>query len=157
MASKTPSPLSLTPVFEARVRVAAAQELGEFGGGRRRVVPILGGEVTGPRLTGQVLPGGADWQTIRADGITILRAQYTIEASDGAVIGVVNTGVRRASPEIVKRMTDGEIVDPALYYFRATPVFEVGPGPHGWLVGSVFVVTGERLPDQVALKFYELG
>jgi hypothetical protein len=153
-----PSPqLGLTPVFDARVRVAPAQELGEFGGGRRRVIPILGGEVSGPRLTGQILPGGADWQTIRPDGVTLLRAQYTIQAADGQVIGVVNTGVRRASPELVRRMTDGEIVDPALYYFRATPTFEVGPGLHAWLVGSVFIVTGERLPDQVLLKFFELG
>jgi hypothetical protein len=149
--------LSLTPIFEIEVRVDVAQELGEFAGGRRRVVPILGGDVFGPRLNGQVLPGGADWQTIRADGVTLVRAQYTIQADDGAVIGVINTGVRRATPEITQRMAAGEVVDASQYYFRATPVFEVGPGPHAWLVGSVFIVDGVRLPDRVLLKFYELG
>ena len=41
------------------VLVSAAQELGEIGGGRRRIAPILGGTVEGKRLKAEVLPGGA--------------------------------------------------------------------------------------------------
>ena len=36
--------------------------------GHRRVVNILGGPVTGEKLNGRVLPGGADWQIVAADG-----------------------------------------------------------------------------------------
>ncbi len=143
--------------FSLDVKVGPAQELGEFGGGRRRVIPITGGTAFGPGLSGEILPGGADWQTLRADGVTILQAKYTVKAADGAVIGIVNTGVRRASPEVARRLTAGEIVDPSQYYFRATPVFEVGPGPHGWLVENVFVCVGERLPEVVRLKVFQLG
>jgi hypothetical protein len=143
----------LTHVFDLEVLVGSAQELGEIGGGRRRVIPITGGTLSGPGLTGQVLAGGADWQTLRADGVTLLQARYTIRMSDGAVIGIVNTGVRRASPEIARRLTAGETVDPTLYYFRATPVFEAS-GPHQWLTESVFVSAGERLPDRVRLRVY---
>lgn len=150
-------PPALDFVFDLDVKVAPAQELGEAGGGRRRVIPITGGTVKGPRMSGVVLAGGADWQTIRADGTTLLQARYTIQAADGQVIGVINTGVRRASPEVVKRMTAGEIVDPSLYYFRASPVFEVGPGPHQWLTENLFVSVGERLPDLVRLKVYKVG
>ncbi|CAN5222074.1 hypothetical protein BH10PSE3_BH10PSE3_06900 [soil metagenome] len=75
---------------------------------------------------------------------------------DGQTVGVINTGVRRASPDVVRRLTAGEVVDPALYYFRATPVFEVGPGPHGWLTESVFLSLGERLPDRVRLKVFRV-
>lgn len=152
-----PAPPALQPCFELRVQVGPAQEIGEFGGGRRRVIPILGGEVAGPRLNGVVLPGGADWQTLRPDGVTLLQARYTLRADDGAVIGVVNTGVRTASPEVAQRLASGEPVDPSLYYFRASPVFEVGPGPHAWLAAGLFVCAGERLPDSVRLSVYEVG
>ena len=159
-AHAAPAPLAapaLVHRFALRVRVGPAQELGDFGGGRRRVIPILGGEAAGPGLTGTVLPGGADWQTLGADGVTLLQARYTLRAADGAVIGIVNTGVRRASPDVARRLTAGEVVDPALYYFRTTPVFEVGPGPHRWLVENVFVGVGERLPDLVRIRVFQLG
>jgi hypothetical protein len=135
----------------------SAQELGDFQGGRRRVIPVTGGTVSGPRLNGRVLPGGADWQTILPTGVTHLRAQYTIEADDGAVIGVINEGVRRAAPEIAQRMAAGELVPPTEYYFRTTPRFEVGPGPHAWLTESVFVCTGERRPNDVLIRFFEVS
>ncbi|MFT4251514.1 MAG: DUF3237 domain-containing protein, partial [Caulobacter sp.] len=123
------APPALAHVFDLLVEVGPAQELGEVGGGRRRVIPITGGRLEGPGLSGRVLAGGADWQTIRPDGVTLLQARYTVRMSDGTTVGIVNTGVRRAPPEVVARLTAGEDVDPRLYYFRATPVFEVGPGP----------------------------
>ena len=146
----------LTHVFDLEVKVAPAQELGEVGGGRRRVIPITGGALVGEGLRGEVLPGGADWQTIRPDGVTLLQARYTIRMETGETIGIVNTGVRRAAPDVVKRLTAGEIVDPSLYYFRAAPVFEAGPGPYRWLTESLFVSVGERLPDKVRLKVYRV-
>jgi hypothetical protein len=145
-----------THVFDLDVEVGPAQELGDVGGGRRRVIPITGGRLSGPGVGGVILPGGADWQTIRPDGVTLLQARYTIRFDDGQTAGVINTGVRRAAPDVVRRLTAGEVVDPALYYFRATPVFEVGPGPHGWLTESVFLSLGERLPDRVRLKIFRV-
>jgi hypothetical protein len=147
----------LTYKFAMDIKVGPAQELGDFGGGRRRVIPILGGVITGPALTGEVLSGGADWQTLRPDGLTILKASYTLRAKDGATIGIVNTGVRKASAEVAQRLAAGQVVDPSQYYFRATPVFETGPGPHAWLVENVFICVGERLPDLVRLKVFQLG
>jgi hypothetical protein len=146
----------LRPVFDLEVVVAPAQELGEVGGGRRRVIPILGGTLVGEGMRGEVRPGGADWQTIRPDGVTLLQARYTVRMETGETIGIVNTGIRRAEPDIVRRLTAGEIVDPSLYYFRAAPVFEVGPGRYQWLTESLFVSVGERLPDKVRLKVYRV-
>lgn len=148
---------ALTWSFDLDVEVGPAQELGQFAGGRRRVVPILGGRLTGPGLSGKVLPGGADWQTLRPDGVTLLQARYTVQMDDGQVVGIINTGVRRASPEVAADLAAGKIVDPSKYYFRATPVFEVGPGSMGWLVENVFISVGERLPTLVRLKVYKLG
>jgi len=144
-------------VFDLDVKVGPAQELGEANGGRRRVIPITGGGLKGPGMSGEVLEGGADWQTLRADGVTLLQARYTVRMTDGAVIGIINTGVRRASPEVARRLAAGELVDPAQYYFRASPAFEVGPGPWGWLTETLFVSVGQRLPDLVRLKVYRVG
>ena len=143
-------------VFEARVRVDPPLELGETGGVRRRIVPIAGGIIEGPRLTGEVLAGGADWQAIRPDGLTQVLARYVIKASDGTMISVVNQGVRRASEPVIRRLLAGELVDPSLVYFRTAPVFEVGPGPHAWLAENLFVCAGVRRPDSVEIKFYRV-
>lgn len=151
MAPRVPS---LEFVCQADVRVAEPLELGQVSGRRKRVIPILGGEVSGPRLTAEVLAGGADWQAIGSDGVTEVLARYTLRAEDGALISVTNRGVRRGPPEVMRRLVAGETVDPALYYFRATPVFEVGAGPHQWLMQSVFVCTGARWPDRVVLHFF---
>ncbi len=117
-------------------------------------MPILGGSVSGPRLTAAILPGGADWQIIRADGTAEVVARYTLRTDDGTLISVVNKGLRRGPPEILARLAAGDVVDPALYYFRTTPVFEVASGPHGWLADNIFVATGERHEKQVVIRVF---
>jgi hypothetical protein len=140
------------------VRIGAPQELGLVDGLRKRIIPITGGEVAGPRLSGKVLPGGADWQSIRPDGVADIWARYTLEADDGSLISVTNPGYRRGPPEVLARVAAGENVDPALYYFRTTPRFETrSDGPFGWLNGSVFVCTAARYADRVELDVFELG
>ena len=154
MEERFPEHPSLELAFEARVRVDPPLTLGEAGGRKRRIVPIVGGRVEGPRLSGEILAGGADWQAIRPDGVTEVLARYVIRADDGAMISVVNQGIRRASEPVIRRLLAGEAVDPALVYFRAAPTFEVGAGPHSWLTESLFVSAGVRRPDSVEIRFY---
>jgi hypothetical protein len=145
---------TLDIAFRLRVTVAPALELGETEAGRRRIIPITGGTVEGPRLHGRVLPGGADWQIVRHDGCAELEARYTIEAADGALISVTNRGLRHGPPDVVARLIAGEAVDPALYYFRCAPVFETAAPALIWLTRSLFVGTGVRRPDAVELAFF---
>jgi hypothetical protein len=146
--------LAVAFAFRLRVTVAPALELGETQQGRRRIIPITGGSVEGPRLRGRVLPGGADWQIIRADGCAALEARYTLEAADGALIAVHNQGLRHGPPEIVAKLVAGEPVDPGSYYFRSTPVFETAAPAHQWLTRTVFTASGERHPDHVEIAVY---
>ena len=97
------------------------------------------------------MPGGADWQYVRGDGVVELVARYSIRTGDGAEIAVTNRGLRRAAPEVMERMSRGEAVDPALVYFRTVPVFEAPAGAYDWLNRSVFVATAARLPDKVQI------
>jgi hypothetical protein len=151
------SPIDLEFVFEARIRLAPALELGAAQHGRRRVIPIVGGTVTGPRLSGTIRPGGADWQLIRADGVAEIEARYTIEAADGTLIAVVNRGRRHGPPEVMERLLRGAMVDPASYYFRTAPVFEAPSGPHDWLNRSLFLGHGTRLPEAVLIRVFAVG
>lgn len=149
---------ALSLAMRLRVLIGAPQELGMVDGVRKRVIPITGGSADGPRLTGKILPGGADWQSIRADGTADILARYTIEASDGTLISIVNPGYRHGPAPVLARIAAGEAVDPALYYFRTTPRFEVtGDGPHGWLGRTVFLCTAARYRDHVALDIFAVG
>ena len=159
-AAAVPAP-TLTPVFDLDVEVAAAQELGDIGGGRRRVIPITGGRLRGlgphgMAISGVILPGGADWQTLWPSGVTHLTARYTVQMSDGAIVGIVNRGVRRAGPDVALRMAAGEHIDPSLYYFRCAPAFAAGPGPHLWLTEGVFLGSGERHRDRVLIRVFRV-
>jgi uncharacterized protein DUF3237 len=146
--------ITLDFAFAVRVTVAPALELGVTQSGRRRIIPITGGTVEGPRLKGVVLPGGADWQAIRADGVAELEARYTLQAEDGALIAVVNRGLRHGTEAAMKQLLAGEPADPASYYFRSSPMFETAGSAHQWLTRTVFVASGLRHPHLVELRVY---
>ncbi|MDV5824972.1 DUF3237 domain-containing protein [Sphingobium naphthae] len=152
------TPPSLSLAFRLRVLIGPPQELGMVNGVRKRVIPITGGTVEGPRLQGRVLPGGADWQSIRADGTADILARYTLEAQDGTLISVTNPGYRHGPPEVLARIAAGQVVDPALYYFRTTPRFDVeSDSVHGWLGRTVFLCTAGRYSDHVRLDIFAIS
>jgi hypothetical protein len=147
-------PPRLEFAFEAAVELAPVQDLGLTPAGHRRIINITGGTVTGPRLTGRILPGGADWQVLRPDGTADLHARYTIEAADGALIYVQNVGYRHATGEVLARLMAGEIVPAEEYYFMATPRFETAAPAHDWLNHTIVVADAEREPATVRLRFF---
>jgi hypothetical protein len=149
----TPAP-ALTPVADVSVVVGAPVAIGETPEGLRRVVPILGGVLRGPRLNGVILNLGADYQCIRADGFTTLDARYVARLDDGALVYIVNTGVRYGPPAVMDKITRGERVDPDDVYFRTTPRFETASPPHQWLTRPLFLATGARHPDRVDLAIF---
>ena len=83
--------LALAPLAELSVRIDAPIEVGRVPGGRRRIIPITGGTVSG-RLEGTVLPGGADWALQRDDGTTAVSATYPVRTADGTVLTITNQG-----------------------------------------------------------------
>lgn len=141
-------------VFSAEVSVDPVIEAGQVPTGRRRIIPITGGRVWGPRLSGVVLPGGADWQIVSAEGVADLTARYTLRAEDGTLIGVVNRAYRHGPPEVVARMAAGETYDRAAVYFRGATHFETVAGPHDWLNRTIVICRGERDPAGVRLHFF---
>jgi hypothetical protein len=137
------------------VTLEPVRDLGDTPLGRRRIIGITGGSFSG-RLSGRVLPGGADWQIVRADGTADLDARYTLETSDGALIYVNNRGYRHGPKDVIARLVKGEDLDPALYYMRTTPWFETSAPAYDWLNRIVCVGTGARRPAGVELELFEV-
>ncbi|HYX64084.1 MAG TPA: DUF3237 domain-containing protein [Burkholderiales bacterium] len=148
--------MKLEALLKAEITLAPAQELGEAPLGRRRIIPITGGRFRGARLSGKVLPGGADWQIVCADGLSQLEARYTLETDDGALIYVRNVGLRHGPADVLAKLAAGEPVDPSRYYMRTTPSFETGAERYRWLNRIVCVATGVRRKDAVELDVYEV-
>ncbi|UFN47117.1 DUF3237 domain-containing protein [Roseomonas sp. OT10] len=150
--------MSQEPGFEfiglVEASVGPPLRVGSGAMGERRIVPILGGRVAGPRLEGEILPGGADFQLIRPDGVTEIEARYTVRLTDGALVYVVNRGLRDAAPEDMARLLRGEPVPPERVYFRTTPVFETPSPAHAWMQRRLFLGHGERRPDSVHIRLY---
>jgi Protein of unknown function (DUF3237) len=148
--------LSAEPIFRIHAELADILGLGRTPYGERRIINILGGRVDGAKLKGRILPGGADWQIIRADGAADLRARYAIETEGGARILVASDGLRHGPPDVMARLARGEPVDPALYYFRTAMRFETADPDVAWLNGILAVGRGSRAPRAVDLQVYEV-
>lgn len=155
--AKAAATLHADYVFEARVSVDKPLVVGDGPHGLRRVVPITGGSVEGPKLKGSVLPGGADWQFVRPDGTLQVEAKYTLKTEDGVLIMITNRGVRRGPKEVIDKLARGEAVDPSQYYFRTSAEFEAPTGSqYAWLNNSVFVGVAERQASAAVIRFFEV-
>jgi hypothetical protein len=148
--------ISEKPIFRIHADLADITDLGHTPYGDRRVINILGGRVEGARLSGRILPGGADWQIVRPDGVADLRARYTIESDAGARILVASDGLRHGPAEVIARLARGEAVDPALYYFRTAMRFETSDPSAAWLNRIIALARGAREERAVRLEVFEV-
>jgi hypothetical protein len=145
--------ISQTPIFTIRAELADIRHFGQTLYGERRVVDILGGRVEGQQ--GRILPG-ADWQIVRGDGVTDLKARYGIETDGGARILVRSDGLRHGPSEVIAALARGEPIDPARYYFRAVMRFETAEPTLAWLNRILALASGARERRAVRLDVYEV-
>jgi hypothetical protein len=148
--------LSAQPIFTIQAELAPVLSLGRTPLGERRIIGILGGSVSGPKLNGHILPGGADWQVVRADGAADISARYTIETDAGARVLVSSDGLRHGPQEVLEKLMRGDPVDPGSYYFRTAMRFETSDPSLDWINRILAVARGERLALAVKLDVYEV-
>jgi hypothetical protein len=151
------APPGLIHAWDLQAEVTQPIDIGETPHGVRRIVPILGGKVSGPRLNGRMVPGGADFQYWRSDGVTEIHARYVLEADSGAKIYVENTGLRHGPPEAMARLARGEPVDPAVIYFRTVGRLESAAPDFAWVNRCIFLCRGARFPDRVIIRYFEVA
>ena len=131
-ASPLPNEIQTEFVFEARVDIDSKLVIGPSSRGKAQLIPITGGSFEGPKIRGTVVPGGADWQLVRPDGVMRVEARYTLKTDDNAMISVVNKGLVNAGMGPDKT---------PFVYVRTVPSFEAPVGPYDWLNKSIFVGT----------------
>lgn len=148
--------LGTQPIFTVHAELEPIMNLGHTPYGERRVIGISGGTVSGAKLNGRILPGGSDWQIIRADGAADIQARYTIESDTGARILVYSAGLRHGPPEVMAQLAKGDNVDPSLYYFRTVLRFEAADPSVDWLNRILALASGQREARAVRLDVYEV-
>lgn len=149
-------PLELKHLCDFTVELSAPIELGKSPRGVRRIIPIIGGTVTGERLSGEILDLGADWQTVFADGSAELDTRYSMRTHDGAIIDIRNFGYRHGPADVLQALARGEDVAPDRYYMRTQPRFETGDPRYAWLNRTIFVGTGAREKARVLITIHEV-
>ena len=137
-------------ILDLKVLIARPVKVGQSDVGLRQFIPITGGEfqgqnLNGEKITGRVIPGGADWQLIRPDGVVEVKAIYAIQTSDEVVIEVDNRGLVAApiAPEKSR-------------YVRTTPSFKAPKGKYEWLNQRVFTgtITPSAQGDFVQIRVF---
>ena len=150
----TPPLLEFTCRLE--VELAPIMDMGKGRGGQRRIIPIKGGTVQGPNLSGKILDLGADWQTVFESGLAQLDTRYAMETDDGALIEIVNFGHRHGPPEVLQALVEGRDVSHDDYYMRTHARLETGDSRYDWVNRSLFLGKGARKFTQVILDLYEI-
>jgi hypothetical protein len=143
-------------LFTITLYVDALHDVGRLPLGTLHVDMLGKGTFEGPRLKGEVLPGGMDMKTLRADGAMKPNVRLVLRTDDGALIFMHYTGVRHGSPEVMARIARGEVVPPTEYYLRNTPSFETAAAKYDWLNRIVAVGIGRRLPDHAAYDVFQI-
>lgn len=143
-------------LFSITATVTQLHDVGATPGGTLHIDLIGAGKFEGPRLKGDLLPGGMDMKTLRADGAMRPNVRLVLRTDDGALIFMHYTGVRHGSPEVMARIAAGEIVPPSEYYLRNTPYFETSAPKYDWLNRIVAVGVGRRMPDHAVYDVFEI-
>lgn len=143
-------------LFTITATVAEFYDMGPVPAGTRHVDLIGAGKFEGPRLRGELLPGGMDMKTLRADGSMVPNVRLLLRTDDGAFVFMHYTGVRHGSPEVMARIARGEVVSPSEYYLRNTPYFETSSPKYDWLNRIVAVGVGRRMPDHAAYDIFQI-
>jgi hypothetical protein len=150
------SEIRTRPIMTLKLAVSGMQDVGNTPSGNRRVGLVAGGTFEGERLRGTVLPGGADWILVRADGVTTLDVRIVLQTDDGAAIGMTYRGRRHGPADVMTKVAKGEPVDPGSYYFRTAVAFETASERYAWLNGVIAVGTGSRPPEGPVYEVFEV-
>lgn len=148
--------LAARPLFVMQVGVPRIHTIGGPEGLDRRVGEMAEGRFRGDRLSGSIISGGADWQTVRADGAVLLDARVVLRTQDGVAIAMDYSGIRTGPAPVPARLARGETVEPSDYYFRIAPRFATSDRRYEWLNRILAVGIGHRLPDGPVYSVFEI-
>jgi Protein of unknown function (DUF3237) len=144
------------PLFVMRLDVRKLLMVGATPGAYHRIGIVPGGAFEGERLSGDVLDGGSDWQSVRTDSSTSLNVRLVLRTKDDAPITMTYQGVRHGAAEVMDRIEKGEVVDPGSYYFRINPLFQTAAPKYDWINRIVAIGVGHRRADGPIYSVFEV-
>ena len=150
------TPPKLEHVCDLTVELADIMEMGKGRAGQRRIIPIIGGTVSGPEISGRILNLGADWQTVFDGELAQLDTRYALETNDGAIIEIINYGLRHGPNDVMQAVARGEDVSPDAYYMRTHARLETGDARYNWVNRTLFVGTGGRNKNSVEIALFAI-
>jgi len=147
--------MELAYEFTMNVELERPRPIGSLAEGRRVVVPIVGGTVTGDRINGSVIGPGADWPLIRNDGFTSLDVRIQIDCGDKAMIYMAYTGLLELNEAAQQALAGGETSFDD-QYFRTIPRLMSGHPDYSWVNTTLFAARGRLLPGGVEYEVYRI-
>lgn len=144
----------LEHLYDMHVGLEAPHMIGQSPAGNRQTWIVTGGTFEGPRIKGEVLPGGGDWALIRSDGAIQLDVRATAKTDDGAFIHAYYSGLIKATPEVFQRIFSGEDVPLAEYYFYTNPMFQTGSEKYAWVNDRIAIGRGKAIPGGVEYRVW---
>ncbi|KAK5110709.1 hypothetical protein LTR62_005586 [Meristemomyces frigidus] len=128
--------------------------------GDRSTVIFKGGRFEGPRMRGEILPGGGDWEIVRDhDGdqqTAHLDTRYNLVTHDGATIYLQTTGTRTGSKSVLKKLGEDEGIGADAFKMRLHLTMETGDERYSWVNSGVFIASAGRNGKMVIYDAYEL-
>jgi hypothetical protein len=145
--------LPVEHLFDMHVDLQPAQPIPTPVGARMTFI-TSGGVVEGPKLRGELLPGGGDWLIVGSDGTGRVDVRATLRTHDGVLIHYESRGVIKIPADGVQRLAAGEVLPFAETYIRTTPKFETADERYGWLSEVVALGYNILSPNHIDYRIY---
>ncbi len=145
----------LEPAFDVTAHLAELHDHGVTRAGHRRVIGVAGGRVTGG-IEAEILPGGADWQIVRADGAVEIDGRYSARTSTGALMYLQVVGIRTGPTTVLEGLLRGDPTPPSAYYFRTSIRIETSDPELAHLEHSLYIASCARAADTVRYRAYRV-
>ena len=126
--------------------------------GTRLDAIVRRGTAPGPKLDGEVRPGGGDWIVVGGDGVARLDVKATIRTPDAEMVHLTSTGRVVLDDGTRDRFLAGETITGDEMYARTAPLFETGADAYRWLNGTVAVgLVVELSLEHIRYQVYALA
>jgi len=147
--------LPVEHLFDMHVDLQPAQVIPTPVGTRMTFI-TTGGVIEGPKLRGELLPGGGDWLTVGSDGAGRVDVRATLRTHDGVLIHYESRGIIKIPADGVQRLAAGEVLPFEDTYIRTTPKFETSDERYAWLSEVVAVGYNILSPNHIDYRIYRV-
>lgn len=136
---------------------SGAARIGMTPSGQRTIAPVAGGVFEGDRLNGVVLPGGADWVCVRADGTMMIDVRLTLQTDDDVLIYLTYQGRFIGAEGAMSQLARGKALEAGSYSLVTVAKFECGEPRYAWLNDVIAVGVGEPSGFNPVYSIYSIG